>query len=66
MRPLRIDTGDETTFHSANADIMWDFQNQHVTSSIPEGPTEFASKISADLRDVTTWAFPGSLSRIMK
>ena len=66
MRPLRIDTGDETTFHSANADIMWDFQNQHVTSSIPEAPTEFGSKISADLRDVTTWAFPGSLSRIMK
>jgi hypothetical protein len=65
MRPLRIDTGDETTFHSANVDIMWDFQNQHVTSSNPNAPTEFASKISADLRDVT-WAFPGSLSRIMK
>ncbi len=66
MRPLRIDTGDVTTFHSANLDIMWDFQNQHVTASIPNAPTEFASKISADLRDVTTWAFPGSLSRIMK
>ena len=65
MRPLRIDTGDETTFHSANVDIMWDFQNQHVTSSNPNAPTEFASKISADLRDVS-WAFPGSLSRIMK
>ncbi len=66
MRPLKIDTGDETTFHSANLDIMWDFQNQHVTASIPEGPTLFASKISADLRDVQTWAFPGSLSRIMR
>jgi hypothetical protein len=66
MRPLKIDTGDETTFHSANVDIMWDFQNQHVTSSNPDAPTQFASKISADLRDVTTWAFPGSLSRIMR
>jgi len=66
MRPLKIDTGDETTFHSANVDIMWDFQNQHVTSSNPDAPTVFASKISADLRDVTTWAFPGSLARIMK
>jgi hypothetical protein len=66
MRPLRIEAGDETTFHSANLDIMWDFQNQHVTASIPNGPTQFASKISADLRDVQTWAFPGSLSRIMR
>jgi hypothetical protein len=66
MEPLKIDTGDETTFHSANVDIMWDFQNQHVTSSNPDAPTVFASKISADLRDAPTWAFPGSLSRIMK
>jgi len=66
MRPLRIDTGDETTFHSANVDIMWDFQNQHVTSSNVTAPTQFGSQISADLRDAPTWAFPGSLSRIMK
>jgi len=66
MRPLRIDAGDDTTFHSANVDIMWDFQNQHVTSSNVNATPQFASKISADLRDVATWAFPGSLSRIMK
>jgi uncharacterized protein DUF1329 len=66
MRPLKIDTGDETTFHSANVDIMWDFQNQHVTSSNVNAPTQFASQISADLKDAPTWAFPGSLSRIMK
>ncbi len=66
MTPLRIETGDETTFHSANVDIMWDFQNQHVTASNVDAPPQFASKISADLRDVATWAFPGSLSRIMK
>jgi hypothetical protein len=66
MTPLKIDTGDETTFHSANVDIMWDFQNQHVTSSNVDSPPQFASKISADLRDASTWAFPGSLSRIMK
>ena len=51
---------------SANLDIMWDFENLHVTASIPDAPTVFASKISADLRDVQTWAFPGSLSRIMR
>jgi hypothetical protein len=66
MRPLKIDTGDETEFHSANVDIMWDFQNQHVTSSNVDAPTQFGSQISADLRDAPTWAFPGSLSRIMK
>jgi hypothetical protein len=66
MRPLKIDTGDVTTFHSANVDIMWDFQNQHVTSSNVNAPTQFGSQISADLRDASTWAFPGSLSRIMK
>ncbi len=66
MRPLKIDTGDETTFHSANVDIMWDFQNQHATSSNVEAPTQFGSQISADLKDAATWAFPGSLSRIMK
>ena len=66
MRPLRIDTGDVTTFHSANVDIMWDFQNGHVTSSNVHATPQFASTISADLRDVATWAFPGSLSRIMK
>ncbi len=66
MRPLRIDTGDVTTFHSANVDIMWDFQNGHVTSSNVNATPQFASTISADLRDVATWAFPGSLSRIMK
>jgi len=66
MRPLTIDTGDVTTFHSANVDIMWDFQNGHVTSSNVNATPQFASKISADLRDVATWAFPGSLSRIMK
>ncbi|HEV3109980.1 MAG TPA: DUF1329 domain-containing protein [Candidatus Binataceae bacterium] len=66
MTPLKIDTGDQTTFHSANVDIMWDFQNQHVTSSNVDSPPQFASKISADLRDASTWAFAGSLSRIMK
>ncbi len=66
MRPLKIDTGDVTEFHSANVDIMWDFQNQHVTSSNVDSPTQFGSQISADLRDASTWAFPGSLSRIMK
>ena len=66
MRPLAIESGDVTTFHSANVDIMWDFQNQHVTSSNVNATPQFASKISADLRDVATWAFPGSLSRIMK
>ncbi len=66
MRPLKIDTGDETEFHSANVDIMWDFQNQHVTSSNVDSPTQFGSQIGADLRDASTWAFPGSLSRIMK
>jgi hypothetical protein len=45
---------------------MWDFQNQHVTSSNVDSPPQFASKISADLRDASTWAFAGSLSRIMK
>ena len=66
MGPLKINTGEETLFHSANVDVMWDFQNQHVTSSNVDAHPQFGKDVSADLRDAATWAFPGSLSRIMK
>jgi hypothetical protein len=66
MRPLKLNSGEETEFHSANVDIMWDFQNQHVTSSNVDAPTQIGNEVSADLQDPATWAFPGSLSRIMK
>ncbi len=66
MGLLKINTGEETEFHSANIDIMWDFQNQHVTISNVDGHPQFGKDVSADLRDAATWGFPGSLARIMK
>jgi hypothetical protein len=66
MGPLKISTGEETLFHSANIDVMWDLQNQHVTSSNIESHPQFGTNVPADLRDAATWAFPGSLARIMK
>jgi hypothetical protein len=66
MGPLKIDTGEETLFHSANVDIMWDLQNQHATISVVESHPQFGNDVPKDLRDAATWAFPGSLSHIMR
>jgi Protein of unknown function (DUF1329) len=66
MGPLKIDTGEESLFHSANIDIMWDFQNQHTTISNIEAHPQFGADVPAQLRDAETWAFPGSMSHIMR
>lgn len=63
--PQRLSTGEVILMPSVNAEHLHEFQNSHITTSFA-GPVTIDKEVEPELQDAQVWAFPGSLSRIMR